>query len=131
MSSFVKKPKGYGFIRFALSYETKVGSMPKNSREKPFTFKKKWCIMMFMKIWAKLMEDGRIKKQIVYEKDGQITYSQFFEYLTEICFQLDIPTPVLTKTHIFNFAKFNHVKFIRRDFVDALGYDCLFLENLF
>lgn len=83
-----------------------------------------------MRIWAKLMTDGHIKKQIVYEKDEKLTYSHFFDYLTEICHDLDIPTPVLTKTHIFNFAKFNHVKFISRDFVENLGYDHLFLENI-
>lgn len=83
-----------------------------------------------MRIWAKLMTDGRIRKEYVYEIKGKFTYSRFFEYLTEICFALDIPTPVLTKTHIFNFAKFNHVKFIHRDFVETLGFDYLFLENL-
>ena len=84
-----------------------------------------------MRIWAKLMTDGHIKKQYVYEKTDKLTYSEFFEYLTDICYQLDVPTPVLTKTHIFNFAKFNHVKFIKRDFVETLGYDYLMLENLF
>ena len=84
-----------------------------------------------MRIWAKLMTDGRIKEQFVYERNEKLVYSQFFEYLVEICQVLDIPTPVLTKTHIFNFAKFNHVKFIERDFVESLGYDCLFLENLY
>ena len=83
-----------------------------------------------MRIWAKLMSDGRIKKQFVYENPEKLTYSHFFEYLTEICQTLDIPTPVLTKTHIFNFAKFNHVKFIRRDFVESLDYDHLFLEHI-
>ena len=53
-----------------------------------------------MRIWAKLMTDGRIKKQFVYENPEKLTYSHFFEYLTEICQTLDIPTPVLTKTHI-------------------------------
>ena len=77
------------------------------------------------------MTDGRIRQQFVYEKDEKLVYSRFFDYLTEICQALDIPTPVLTKTHIFNFAKFNHVKFIARDFVESLGYDCLFLENLY
>ena len=38
--------------------------------------------------------------------------------------------PVLLKTHIFNFAKFNRVKFLQRDFVDRLGYDNLLIENL-
>jgi len=84
-----------------------------------------------MKIWAKLMTDGKIKKQFVYEKDEKLTYSHFFDYLTDICAYFDAPTPVLTKTHIFNFAKFNHVRFNARDFVESLGYDCLFLENLF
>ena len=84
-----------------------------------------------MRIWAKLMTDGHIKKEYVYEKNEKLTYSSFFDYLTEMCLELDIPTPVLTKTHIFNFAKFNHVKFLPRDFVENLGYDYLFLENLF
>ena len=83
-----------------------------------------------MKIWAKLITNGKIKKQFVYENEERLTYSHFFDYLTEICQALDIPTPVLTKTHIFNFAKFNHVKFVSRDFVESLGYDNLFLEYL-
>ena len=83
-----------------------------------------------MRIWAKLMTDGHIKQQMVYENAEKLTYSHFFDYLVEICQQLDIPTPVLTKTHIFNFAKFNHVKFLPRDFVETLDYDYLFLENI-
>lgn len=84
-----------------------------------------------MRIWAKLMTDGHIKKDFVYEKPEKLTYAHFFDYLTDICAKLDIPTPVLMKTHIFNFAKFNHVKFLKRDFVDSLEYDYLFIENLF
>ena len=84
-----------------------------------------------MRIWAKLITDGKIKKQFVYENPEKLTYSHFFDYLTDICGRFDAPTPVLTKTHIFNFAKFNHVKFTSRDFVESLGYDYLMLENLF
>ncbi len=76
------------------------------------------------------MKDGHIAKQFVYEQPKKLVYSEFFEYLTDICHELDIPTPVLLKTHIFNYAKFNHVKFMPRDFVENLGYDSLFLENL-
>ena len=76
------------------------------------------------------MTDGRIRKQYVYEREERLVYSNFFDYLTDICQALDIPTPVLTKTHIFNFAKFNHVKFPKRDFVESLPCDYLFLENL-
>ena len=84
-----------------------------------------------MRIWAKLITDGHIKKQYVYENVEKLTYSHFFDYLTDICYALDVPTPVLTKTHIFNFAKFNHVKFTQNDFVESLGYGYLMLENLF
>ena len=83
-----------------------------------------------MKIWAKLLTDGKIKKQMVYEKDEKLTYSHFFDYLADICLALDIPTPVLLKTHIFNYAKFNHVKFTAKDFVEYFAYDQLFLENI-
>ena len=83
-----------------------------------------------MRIWAKLIKGGRIREQYVYERADKLTYSEFFDYLVEICHELDIPTPVLTKTHIFNFAKFNHVKFPPRDFVESFSYDYLFLENL-
>ena len=83
-----------------------------------------------MKIWAKLITAGKIRKQFVYEKEERLTYSRFFDYLADICHELDIPTPVLLKTHIFNFAKFNHVKFLPRDFVESVDFDCLLLENI-
>lgn len=84
-----------------------------------------------MKIWAKVMVDGKIKQQTVYERDEELTHSKFFEYLSEICTSLDVPTPVLVKAHLFNFAKFNHVKFVQSDFVESIPFDNLFLENLF
>ena len=83
-----------------------------------------------MKIWAKLITAGKIRKQFVYEKEERLTYSRFFDYLADICHELDIPTPVLLKTHIFNFAKFNHVKFTSHDFIEEFDYDQLFLENI-
>ena len=84
-----------------------------------------------MRIWAKIIKDGKIKRQFVLEKNEKLTYSRFFDYMTEICSALAAPTPVLTKIHIFNFAKFNHVKFIARDFLEEIDFDHIFLENLF
>ena len=84
-----------------------------------------------MRIWAKVMTDGKIKKQMVYEKAEPLTYSSLFDYMAEICTQLDVPTPVLVKAHIFNFAKFNHVKFMKSDFLEDIPFDHLWIENLF
>jgi hypothetical protein len=83
-----------------------------------------------MKIWIKLISDGKIRRQFVYEKDEKMVYSKFFEYTSEVCQKLDIPTPVILKTHIFNFAKFNRVKFTPKDFVESFPYDRLEFENI-
>lgn len=82
------------------------------------------------KIWAKVLSGEHIAKQTVYESDNQFTYSQFFNYLAEICDALDVPTPVLLKTHIFNYAKFRHVVFRRADFMEEVPFDKLILENI-
>jgi hypothetical protein len=83
-----------------------------------------------MKIWVKIISDGKIRRQIVYERDDKLVYSKFFEYMSEICQKLDIPTPVILKPHMFNFAKFNRVKFTPKDFVESFPYDKLELENI-
>lgn len=82
------------------------------------------------RIWAKIITDGRIIKQITYERDDKFTYSQFFNYLADICEELDIATPVLLKTHIFNYAKFSTVRFLPRDFAEPVNFDKLVLDNV-
>lgn len=83
-----------------------------------------------IKIWAKVMNNHKIQRQFVFEKEGEIDYSEFFDYLREICENLDIPTPVLIKTHLFNYAKYNNVRFSPSDFVEQVDFDRLILENV-
>lgn len=82
------------------------------------------------RIWAKVLKDDRIQKQFVYESEERFAYSDFFAYLADICVELDVPTPVLLKTHIFNYAKFNHVVFRPDDFIEQISFDKLYLENI-
>lgn len=82
------------------------------------------------RIWAKVFKDGKIIGQTTYEKDDKFAYSHFFEYLADICEELDIATPILLKTHIFNYAKFNTVRFLPRDFAETVDFDKLVLENI-
>ena len=81
-------------------------------------------------MWGKIIKDGKIIKQVTYERVDKFTYSSFFNYLADICEELDIATPVLLKTHIFNYAKFNTVKFISRDFAESVDFDRLVIENI-
>ncbi len=82
------------------------------------------------RIWAKVFSDDHIVKQFTYTREEKFTYSNFFRYLADICDELDIPTPVLLKTHIMNYAKFNHVVFRPRDFVETPAFEKLVLENI-
>lgn len=82
------------------------------------------------RIWAKVIKGEKIIKQLTYEREDKFTYSQFFTYLTDICEGLDICTPVLLKTHIFNYAKFGTVRFLPRDFTETPDFDKLVLDNL-
>ncbi len=82
------------------------------------------------RIWAKVLTEDKIVKQTVYEGEGAFAYSSFFRYLAEICDMLDVPTPVLLKPHILQYAKFRHVVFRPRDFIEDPGFDKLILENI-
>lgn len=84
-----------------------------------------------IRIWAKVYVGEKIIKQYVYENTEQMDYSEFFSYVREICEKLDVPTPVIIKTHLFNYAKYNFLKFKKEDFVEKVNFDKLVLENAF
>ena len=82
-----------------------------------------------IRIWAKVIKNDKIKRQFVYERSGEMDYSEFFVYVREICEKLDVPTPVIVKTHLFNYAKYNTLRFKKEDFVESFEFDKLVLEN--
>ena len=82
-----------------------------------------------VRIWAKLLKEDKIINQCVFEREGLTDYSLFYEYVRDICELLDCPTPVVIKTHIFNYAKYNTVRFTQSDFVERVDFDKLVLEN--
>lgn len=84
-----------------------------------------------IRIWAKVVKKDKIIKQYVLEKMENIDYSLFFDYVREICENLDVSTPVLIKTHLFNYAKYNNVRFSQADFLEPIDFDKLILENAF
>ena len=93
-------------------------------------FNQKRQVTTMVKIWAKAMENKKIKRADVFEREGAVRYADFFDYLTDICYHLDSPTPVLMKIHLFHYAKYRIVKFRKDDFVESIDYDELVLENI-
>ncbi len=101
--------------------------MPRNRAGHKISLKD---LLPVIKIWARIEHRHKIVKQITYENDGSLKWSDFFGCLADICDLLDIATPVLLKTHIFNYAKFNRVTFLPRDFMESVDFDKLILENI-
>lgn len=83
-----------------------------------------------IKIWAKTVKNHKIARQCVLERFGKYDAADFFDYLVELCGELDAPTPVILKSHTSNFAKFNHVAFSKGDFMENVNFDRLILENI-
>lgn len=82
------------------------------------------------RIWAKVYQEDHIEKQTVYKREETFSYADFFTYLTEICDALDIPTPVLLKPHLMNYAKFNSVTFRPADYMEEVPFQKFVLENI-
>lgn len=75
------------------------------------------------------MLDSKITRNYMLQLFEKYDNSKFLDYLIDICYELDIPTPILLKTHINHFDKFNVVRFKETDFVESVDYDYLVLEN--
>jgi len=82
-----------------------------------------------LKIWAKLMHGQKLGKNIIYESIDSYSPDTLYSHIEEICHKLDIPTPVVLKTHIINFHKFNYTTFTKHDFVESIDFDSLVIEH--
>jgi len=82
-----------------------------------------------LKIWAKTQLEEKITRDLMYTKDENFDEDRFVDYLMEICYKLDIPTPLILKTHTNHFREFNVVRFKAVDFVEPIDFAVLVLEN--
>ncbi|MBQ3572265.1 MAG: hypothetical protein IJA15_05515 [Clostridia bacterium] len=83
-----------------------------------------------VKLWARTVKDNKTVQKYDFIKDENMEWADFFDYVREICHEMDLPTPIILKTHLFNFAKFNYVRFLASDFVESVDFDFLMVENV-
>ncbi len=83
-----------------------------------------------MKIWAKVLCDDKILRDVIYETERGLRPSEWQKTLQEIAYLLDIATPISLATHLKHFDRFNRVKFIPRDFVEEVEFTSVVLENV-
>lgn len=82
-----------------------------------------------IKFWGKCIKNHKILRQKTYAVNAdKMDWSLFYGYMSELSHALDSPTPVVLKTHIFDFAKFNSVKFLSDDFIEPVDFDYMFVE---
>lgn len=79
-------------------------------------------------LWAKILKENRLIKDVV------ITVCDFknellHDYIKEICYKLDLETPILLSKHYKSIVCYNTVKFTRDDFVDYIDFDGLLIEK--
>lgn len=91
--------------------------------------KKELKAKVYPRIWAKTVKDGKITRNFMYTLDGPFEDDRLFDYVCDITHELDIPTPIILKSHLYNFVHFNIVKFLPSEFVDDVDFDYFTLEN--
>ena len=82
-----------------------------------------------LKLWAKTILGEKITRDQIYKKEEKYDTKNFESYLNDICYEFDIPTPIILKVHIKHFENFNITRFRRSDFIEEVDYDFLIIEN--
>jgi len=82
-----------------------------------------------VRIWAKIMKDNKLVKDMIYESIDIFRPRDLYLYLQEICHTLDISSPAVLKSHENNYSNFNICTFLPRDFVEPVDFDKLIIEN--
>ena len=82
-----------------------------------------------VRIWAKTIIDNKLQDDIIYEAVGNFKPEELYLHVGEICHKMDIPSPVVLKSHEKNYVEFNTCTFLARDFVESIYFEKLVLEN--
>lgn len=81
-----------------------------------------------MKIWARLIIDGKNVKDTLYQDNKSLTYESYENMLRNIADLLDISSPVTMTIHFKHFKEFNIHRFKPDDFVESFEYDSMEIE---
>ena len=82
-----------------------------------------------MRIWAKIIKNNEIEKDIIYEDDSEMKYLTYQKWVGDICNLLEISTPVIIPYHYKNFALFHNTMSKAADFVHPVEFDALRIED--
>lgn len=82
-----------------------------------------------VRIWAKVLTEEKIIKDMVYENPEKFEFDHFFDYISDICEALDICTPIILSKHTFHYVNFNTATFLPADFPESVDFDKVVIEE--
>ena len=82
-----------------------------------------------VRIWAKIIKEEKIVAQTIFEQQSTFEIDDFFEYVSQICHELDIATPIILSKHMFHYIQFNNTTFYKNDFTEVVDFDKFVLEE--
>lgn len=82
-----------------------------------------------VRIWARTMVGTKITRSYIYESIDNFSEDKLRLHLEKICHELDIPTPMILKSHITSYVDFNNSVFTKSDFVESIDFDKFIIEN--
>jgi len=82
-----------------------------------------------VRIWAKVIKEDKILKDMIFEDFSSFNDEKFFDYIASICESLDIATPVILSKHIFHYLNFNNATFLPADFPEEIDFDKFVIEE--
>lgn len=82
-----------------------------------------------LRIWARTVKNNKITRSYIYESIDNFNDNTIRKHIEKICHELDIPTPIILKSHITNYVDFNGSTFLARDFVESIDFDRFIIEN--
>lgn len=81
-----------------------------------------------MRIWGKLYKGDKLIRNTLFESERGMSAKDYLHDLQEVCYLLDVSTPVSLPTHYKHFVKFRRIKYIPRDFIEDVDFTSFVLE---
>jgi hypothetical protein len=83
-----------------------------------------------IRVWGTLKREQKIISGHVVTFPGEARTQALAEILRTLCYELDIPRPVVLGKHEREFTAFGRTRFHPPDFVERVGFDQLEMEIL-
>ena len=84
-----------------------------------------------MRIWAKLISDNRILRDIVIENlDDDTRTHKVFDAVDRTCYEFDLSKPIWLDATAEDFKRHAKCRFYADNFIDSIDFDYLELQVL-